>query len=48
MRIGPANGFGNGDGIVKKVSEDSVSVGDITYTFDSVLDSKSSQVWNYF
>ncbi|XP_022843523.1 kinesin-like protein KIN-12F isoform X1 [Olea europaea var. sylvestris] len=43
LRIRPANGFGNGDGIVKKVSEDSVSVGDITYTFDSVLDSKSSQ-----
>ncbi|CAI9770768.1 unnamed protein product [Fraxinus pennsylvanica] len=34
---------GNGDGMVKKVYEDSVSVGDKTYTFDSVLDSKSSQ-----
>ncbi|CAI9784112.1 unnamed protein product [Fraxinus pennsylvanica] len=43
LRIRPANGLGNGDGMVKKVSEDSVSVGDRTYTFDSVLDSKSSQ-----
>ncbi|CAI9756831.1 unnamed protein product [Fraxinus pennsylvanica] len=43
LRIRPSNGPGSGDGMVRKVSKDSVSVGDRTYTFDSVLDSKSSQ-----
>ncbi|XP_022877670.1 kinesin-like protein KIN-12F [Olea europaea var. sylvestris] len=43
LRIRPANGHGSRDGMIRKVSKDSVSVGDRTYTFDSVLDSKSSQ-----
>ncbi|CAI9780749.1 unnamed protein product [Fraxinus pennsylvanica] len=43
LRIRPSNGPGSGDGTVRKVPKDLVSVGDRTYTFDSVLDSKSSQ-----
>ncbi|KAL2476030.1 Kinesin motor family protein [Abeliophyllum distichum] len=43
LRIRPANDLGGGDGMVRKVSKDSVSVSDRTYTFDSVLDSKSTQ-----
>ena len=45
MRIRPANGHErDGDWLVRKVSDDSVTVGDRKFTFDSVLDSKSNQV----
>lgn len=45
VRIRPANGNEReGDRLIKKVSDDSVTVGDRKFTFDSVLDSKSNQV----
>lgn len=50
MRIRPANGHEReGDQLVTKVSDDSVTVGDRKFAFDSVLDSKSNQVstWLY-
>ena len=34
-----------GDYNVRKVSDDSVSVGDRKFTLDAVLDAKSTQVW---
>ncbi|KAF8026304.1 hypothetical protein BT93_F2942 [Corymbia citriodora subsp. variegata] len=44
VRIRPANEFERvGDRIVKKVSSDSLSVGDRKFTFDSVFDASSSQ-----
>ncbi|XP_015866693.3 kinesin-like protein KIN-12F [Ziziphus jujuba] len=44
VRIKPANdGARDGDGTIKKVSSDSVSVGDRRFTFDSVFDSKANQ-----
>ncbi|KAI6690615.1 hypothetical protein NL676_027443 [Syzygium grande] len=44
VRIRPANEFERvGDRIVKKVSSDSLSVGDREFTFDSVFDASSSQ-----
>ncbi|GFZ21937.1 kinesin motor family protein [Actinidia rufa] len=44
VRIRPANGHEReGDWLVRKVSDDSVTVGDRKFTFDSVLDSKSNQ-----
>ncbi|XP_057461026.1 kinesin-like protein KIN-12F [Actinidia eriantha] len=44
VRIRPANGHErDGDWLVRKVSDDSVTVGDRKFTFDSVLDSKSNQ-----
>lgn len=42
-RIRPPNFHEKGDYTVRKVSEDSVSVGDRKFTLDAVLDSKSSQ-----
>lgn len=50
MRIKRANDGGReGDGTIKKVSSNSVSVGDRSFTFDSVFDSKADQVQlNYF
>ncbi|KAH7861374.1 hypothetical protein Vadar_025328 [Vaccinium darrowii] len=44
VRIRPANGQEReGDRLVRKVSEDSVTIGERKFTFDSVLDSKSNQ-----
>lgn len=44
VRIRPANEFERvGDRIVKKVSSDSLTVGDRKFTFDSVFDASSSQ-----
>ncbi|KAL7217829.1 hypothetical protein ACSBR2_011123 [Camellia fascicularis] len=44
VRIRPVNGHEReGDPAVRKVSDDSVAVGDRKFTFDSVLDVKSSQ-----
>ncbi|KAF3453356.1 hypothetical protein FNV43_RR03796 [Rhamnella rubrinervis] len=44
VRIKPANdGERDGDRTVKKVSPDTVSVGDRRFTFDSVFDSKANQ-----
>lgn len=45
MRIRPATGPGSLDWDVKKVSNDSLSVGDRIFNFDSVFDSNSTQVW---
>ncbi|KAL4566894.1 hypothetical protein LXL04_031020 [Taraxacum kok-saghyz] len=42
-RIRPPNSHEKGDYTVRKVSEDSVSVGDRKFSLDAVLDSKSSQ-----
>lgn len=42
-RIRPPNSHERGDYTVRKVSDDSVSVGDRKFTLDAVLDSKSSQ-----
>ncbi|KAI3504384.1 hypothetical protein L1887_25826 [Cichorium endivia] len=42
-RIRPPNSHEKGDYTVRKVSEDSVSVGDRKFTLDAILDSKSSQ-----
>lgn len=45
MRIRPINGQEKEvDRTVRKVSSDSLSVGDRKFTFDSVLDANSSQV----
>ena len=45
MRIRPPNDGERGrDQTVKKVSANTVSIGDRRFTFDSVLDSKSNQV----
>ncbi|KZV56368.1 hypothetical protein F511_00365 [Dorcoceras hygrometricum] len=43
VRIRPVNGLGIGDTSVRKVSEESVTVAERKYTFDSVLDSNSTQ-----
>lgn len=42
MRIRPAVG----DAAFKRVSKDSLAVGDRKYTFDAVFESNSTQVWN--
>ncbi|KAK1406964.1 hypothetical protein QVD17_38574 [Tagetes erecta] len=42
-RIRPPNSHEKGDYTVRKVSDDSVAVGDRRFTLDAVLDSKSSQ-----
>ncbi|KAK9080690.1 hypothetical protein SSX86_000448 [Deinandra increscens subsp. villosa] len=42
-RIRPHNSHEKGDYTVRKVSDDSVAVGDRKFTLDAVLDSKSSQ-----
>ncbi|KAJ0790472.1 putative plus-end-directed kinesin ATPase [Helianthus annuus] len=42
-RIRPPNSHEKGDYTVRKVSDDSVAVGDRKFTLDAVLDSKSSQ-----
>ncbi|KAJ0751363.1 putative plus-end-directed kinesin ATPase [Helianthus annuus] len=42
-RIRPPNSHEKGDYMVRKVSDDSVAVGDRKFTLDAVLDSKSSQ-----
>ncbi|XP_024977045.1 kinesin-like protein KIN-12F [Cynara cardunculus var. scolymus] len=42
-RIRPPNSHERGDYTVRKVSDDSVSVGDRKFTLDAVIDSKSSQ-----
>nr|XP_043638586.1 kinesin-like protein KIN-12F [Erigeron canadensis] len=42
-RIRPPNSHERGDYTVRKLSEDSVSVGDRKFTLDAVLDSKSTQ-----
>lgn len=45
-RIRPTKDGENwGDRTVKKVSPRTLSVGDRTFSFDSVFDSKSGQVW---
>lgn len=45
VRIRPANDHERDSGrTVKKVSSDSLSVGDKKFVFDSVFDSKSNQV----
>lgn len=46
VRIKPSSGRRSGDGAVKKVSSDSVTVGDRKFTFDSVFDVNSTQVYN--
>lgn len=46
VRIKPSSGRRSGDGAVKKVSNDSVTVGDRKFTFDSVFDVNSTQVYN--
>ncbi|KAA8523588.1 hypothetical protein F0562_010011 [Nyssa sinensis] len=43
VRSRPANGHERGDSMVRKVSDDSVSIADRKFTFDSVLDSNSTQ-----
>lgn len=48
VRIKPSSGRRSGDGVVKKVSSDSVTVGDRKFTFDSVFDVNSTQVYNDF
>lgn len=45
MRIRPANFSESRDQTVKKVFDDSISVEDRKFEFDSVLDSNSKQVW---
>lgn len=42
------NGLGIGDTLVRKVSEESITIAERKYTFDSVLDSNSSQVRRVF
>ena len=45
MRIRPDNGREReGDWFVRKISDESVAVGERKFNFDSVLDSKSNQV----
>ncbi|XP_073124748.1 kinesin-like protein KIN-12F [Henckelia pumila] len=43
VRIRPVNGLGIGDTLVRKVSEESVTIAESKYTFDSVMDSNSTQ-----
>ncbi|XP_075488133.1 kinesin-like protein KIN-12F isoform X1 [Primulina tabacum] len=43
VRMRPVTGLGIGDTLVRKVSEESVTIAERKYTFDSVLDSNSSQ-----
>jgi hypothetical protein len=47
VRIRPTSNIGIGDEGVKKVSSDTLCVGDRQFRFDSVFDSKTSQV-KYF
>lgn len=44
VRIKPSSGRRSGDNAVKKVSSDSVTVGDRKFTFDSVFGANSTQV----
>ncbi|XP_075478035.1 LOW QUALITY PROTEIN: kinesin-like protein KIN-12F [Primulina tabacum] len=43
VRIRPVNGLGIGDTLVRKVSEESVAIAERKFTFDSVMDSNSTQ-----
>ncbi|XP_073308423.1 kinesin-like protein KIN-12F isoform X2 [Primulina huaijiensis] len=43
VRIRPVNGLGIGDTLVRKVSEESVVIAERKFTFDSVMDSNSTQ-----
>jgi hypothetical protein len=47
VRIRPTSNIGIGDEGVKKVSSDTLCVGDRQFRFDSIFDSKTTQV-KYF